>query len=59
MSRRIEWNGNHESANQQENKFVEEYLTWPAKKKWQYLMQLAKQGIEKSNTKEPRRIEWK
>lgn len=59
MSRRIDWNPNHKTPDDQENSFVDEYLTWSARKKWEYLMELAKQGLGKANIKGPRRIEWK
>ena len=59
MSRRIEWNSQHNSPDAQEDSFVNEYLTWSAKRKWQYLMKLAKQGLKKSNTTGKRRIVWK
>ena len=59
MSRRIEWNANHKSPDEQENSFVDEYLMWSAKRKWQYLMKLSKQGLKPSSVKGPRRIEWK
>lgn len=58
--RRIEWNPNHTSADEQQNEFIDKYLTWPAEKRWNYLMDLISMGLPKSNTKKSkRRIEWK
>jgi hypothetical protein len=59
MGRKIEWNPNHKSADEQEKAFVDKYLTWPAEKKWEYLLELSTQGLKKSTTKGQRRIEWR
>ncbi len=59
MPRRIDWNPNHKTSDDQTNSFVNEYLGWSAIKKWEYLMELAEQGLQKQNIKGSRRIEWK
>ena len=61
MSKKIEWNPDHKSADEQQNAFIDRYLSWSPKKKWEYLMELASQGISRSASKsrEIRRIEWK
>jgi hypothetical protein len=57
--RRIEWNPNHKSADEQQNEFIDEYLTWSAEKRWNYLMDLISMGLPKRKTKKgKRRIEW-
>ncbi|ELR71701.1 hypothetical protein C900_02286 [Fulvivirga imtechensis AK7] len=59
MSRRVEWNPDHKNADDQQNAFIDKYLSWPPTKKWAYLMELSKQGLKQINAKGPRRIEWK
>lgn len=39
MPGRIEWNPKHASADEQQDEFVDKYLTWSAKEKWDYLTQ--------------------
>jgi len=59
MSRKIDWNVNHKNSDEQEKAFVDNYLEWPATKKWKYLLELSTQGIKKSIKKGQRRIEWR
>ncbi|MEM8940258.1 MAG: hypothetical protein AAGC64_13035 [Bacteroidota bacterium] len=61
MSKRMNWNPDHKNADDQQNDFIDKYLTWSARKKWEYLMELASQGINRSAAKNAgrRRIEWK
>lgn len=59
MTRKIDWNKNHNSADEQQSEFVDKYLTWPPSKKWEYLMELASQGISTVSKKAERKIEWK
>ena len=63
MSKKIEWNQDHKNADDQQNTFIDKYLLWSPIKKWQYLMELASQGISRSPSKkgktQGRRIEWK
>jgi hypothetical protein len=59
MSRKVEWNPDHKNANDQQNAFIDRYLSWSPMKKWEYLMELSKQGLKQVNRKGPRRIEWK
>lgn len=59
MGRRIEWNPNHKNAEEQEIAFVDLYLTWSANEKWEYLMELASQGLPKFPIRKcNRKIEW-
>lgn len=60
MSRRLEWNPEHKNADQQQNAFVDRYLSWSPIEKWEYLMELIAQGVPKNTTdKAERKIEWK
>ncbi len=59
MSRRLEWNPEHKNADDQQNAFIDSYLSWSPIKKWEYLMDLVSQGINTSAKKGERRIEWK
>lgn len=59
MTKKIEWNSNHQNGDEQELEFRLKFLTWPAQKRWDYLMELFHSGREKTNKKSKRRIEWK
>lgn len=59
MARRIEWNPEHKSADEQQKDFIDEYLSWSPIKKWEYLMELVSQRINNADRKGKRRIEWK
>lgn len=60
MSRKLEWNPDHKNADEQQDEFVDTYLKWSPKKKWEYLMALVSQGASKeTGRKSKRRIEWK
>ncbi|WP_258100213.1 hypothetical protein [Marinoscillum pacificum] len=59
MSRKIEWNPDHTSSDDQQNVFIDDYLTWSGQKKWNYLMEIISQGLKTSpSLKGKRRIEW-
>lgn len=51
MPRRIDWNPDDRNADDQQNAFIDRYLTWSARKKWEYLMELASQSINRSSAK--------
>jgi len=59
MSRKIEWNPEHKNPDEQQNEFVDRFLSWTPAEKWDYLMKLAEQGRPKPVKKGKRRIEWK
>lgn len=59
MPRRIDWNPEYKNADDQQNTFIDKYLSWSPIKKWEYLMELFSQGINNSAKKGKRRIEWK
>lgn len=59
MSRRVEWNPEHKNSDDQQNAFVDRYLSWSPVKKWEYLMELVSQGINSTDKKGERRIVWK
>jgi len=59
MSRKIEWNANHTNSQDQENDFIDKYLTWSYAKRWKYLLEIVSHKIKKEATnKNNRRIEW-
>lgn len=60
MPRRIEWNPEYKNADDQQNDFIDRYLSWSSIKKWEYLMELVSQGVNNNSAKKgERRIEWK
>ncbi|SHJ88545.1 hypothetical protein SAMN04488028_10211 [Reichenbachiella agariperforans] len=59
MTRKIDWNSKHKTAEDQQVDFVDSYLSWSPRKKWEYLMELVSQGIGSGKKKGGRKIEWK
>lgn len=59
MARRIEWNPEHKNSDEQQEAFVERYLSWTASQKWEYLMALISHVKTNSAEIGKRRIEWK
>lgn len=57
--RKIHWNPKYKNADQQQDAFIDEYLSWLPTKKWKYLMELAERGTKRPSSRSERRIEWK
>jgi hypothetical protein len=59
MFRKLKWNPQHHSQDEQQNKFIDDYLTWSTNEKWDYLMEIISLGLPEPIKKGTRKIEWK